>query len=176
MHTRVLEFLDSNNSLFESQYGFRPGMSCEHALLNAQNKILHSLNNEKISLLPCLHKVGSCVAWLHEMFMDSNEIFCEIWDFTKKFTWKFQISFVKTVRITQSNLTHQFSKPSLKLASITTKLLLGHLCTKIFKNLACSGHLLHHDTCNFLSNRKVFVLISSLKNCLRVKPSLPNRF
>ena len=51
MHTRVLEFLDSNNSLFESQYGFRPGMSCEHALLNAQNKILHSLGNKKISLL-----------------------------------------------------------------------------------------------------------------------------
>ena len=51
MHARVLEFLDSNNSLFESQYGFRPGMSCEHALLNAQNKILHSLNSQKISLL-----------------------------------------------------------------------------------------------------------------------------
>jgi len=48
MHARVLEFLDSNNSLFESQYGFRPGMSCEHALLNAQNKILHSLNSKKI--------------------------------------------------------------------------------------------------------------------------------
>ena len=29
MHSRVLEFLDSNGSLFESQYGFRPGMSCE---------------------------------------------------------------------------------------------------------------------------------------------------
>ena len=51
MHARVLEFLDSNESLFESQYGFRPGMSCEHALLNAQNKILHSLNSKKIALL-----------------------------------------------------------------------------------------------------------------------------
>ena len=51
MHSRVLEFLDSNGSLFESQYGFRPGMSCEHAILNAQNSILHSLNNKQIAVL-----------------------------------------------------------------------------------------------------------------------------
>ena len=51
MHTRVLQFLDSNGSLFESQYGFRPGMSCEHALLNAQNSILHSLNKNQIAVL-----------------------------------------------------------------------------------------------------------------------------
>ncbi|MCP4491665.1 MAG: hypothetical protein GY820_30820, partial [Gammaproteobacteria bacterium] len=40
MHTRILDILDSNGSLFESQYGFSPGRSCEHALLNAQNIIL----------------------------------------------------------------------------------------------------------------------------------------
>ncbi len=51
MHTRVLDFLDSNNSLFENQYGFRPGRSCEHALLNAQNTIIHSLNKKEIALL-----------------------------------------------------------------------------------------------------------------------------
>ena len=51
MHSRVLKFLDSNCSLFESQHGFRPGMSCEHALLNAQNSILHSLNNKQIAVL-----------------------------------------------------------------------------------------------------------------------------
>ena len=51
MHARVLEFLDKNDSLFENQYGFRPGRSCEHALLNAQNSILHSLNKKQISLL-----------------------------------------------------------------------------------------------------------------------------
>ncbi|KAL5272936.1 hypothetical protein ACHWQZ_G000943 [Mnemiopsis leidyi] len=51
MHSRVLDFLDKNNSLFENQYGFRPGRSCEHALLNAQNSLLHSLNKNQISLL-----------------------------------------------------------------------------------------------------------------------------
>ncbi|KAL5249657.1 hypothetical protein ACHWQZ_G018500 [Mnemiopsis leidyi] len=51
MHSRVLDFLDKNNSLFENQYGFRPGRSCEHALLNAQNSILHSLNKNQVSLL-----------------------------------------------------------------------------------------------------------------------------
>ena len=51
MHIRVLNFLDKNGSLFESQYGFRPGMSCEHAILNAQNSLLHSLNNKQIAVL-----------------------------------------------------------------------------------------------------------------------------
>ena len=51
MHKRVLEFFDQNNTLFENQYGLRPGRSCEHALLNAQNSILQSLNKKQISVL-----------------------------------------------------------------------------------------------------------------------------
>ena len=51
MHRRVLEFLDKNNSLFENQYGFRPGRSCEHALLNAHNTILQSLGKNQMALL-----------------------------------------------------------------------------------------------------------------------------
>ena len=51
MHCRILKFLESNNSLFEMQYGFRPGRSCEHALLNAQNSLLESLSKRQISLL-----------------------------------------------------------------------------------------------------------------------------
>ena len=51
MHTRILNFLEKNNSLYEDQYGFRPGRSCEHALLNAQNSLLESLNKRQISLL-----------------------------------------------------------------------------------------------------------------------------
>ena len=51
MYNRILNFLEKNNSLYETQYGFRPGRSCEHALLNAQNSILDSLNKRQISLL-----------------------------------------------------------------------------------------------------------------------------
>ena len=51
MHKRLLTFLETNRSLHELQYGFRPGRSCEHALLTAQNYLLNSLNKNKISLL-----------------------------------------------------------------------------------------------------------------------------
>ena len=43
--------MESNNSLFEMQYGFRKGRSCEHALLTAQNEILSSLSKKEIALL-----------------------------------------------------------------------------------------------------------------------------
>ena len=51
MHTRLLEFFEYNNSLYENQYGFRSGRSCEHALLNAQNTLLDSLSKRQVSLL-----------------------------------------------------------------------------------------------------------------------------
>ena len=51
MHNRVVEFMESNQSFHELQYGFRAGRYCEHALLSAQNHILHSLNKQEISLL-----------------------------------------------------------------------------------------------------------------------------
>ena len=43
--------MQSNNSLYEMQYGFRSGRSCEHALLAAQNILLENLSKKKISLL-----------------------------------------------------------------------------------------------------------------------------
>ena len=51
IHIRMLNFLESNNSLFDNQYGFRPQRSCEHALLNAQNSLLDSLSKHQVSLL-----------------------------------------------------------------------------------------------------------------------------
>ncbi len=51
MHNRVMDFFGKNSSLFEGQYGFRPGRSCEHALLDAQNTILHSLAKKEVALL-----------------------------------------------------------------------------------------------------------------------------
>ena len=51
MHKRLTSFLESNDSIYENQYGFRSGRSCEHALLNAQNLLLESLSKRQVSLL-----------------------------------------------------------------------------------------------------------------------------
>lgn len=51
MHVRISNFMESNNSLFETQFGFRKGRSCEHALLTAQNELLSSLSKKEIALL-----------------------------------------------------------------------------------------------------------------------------
>ena len=51
MHNRIVDFMEANNSLYEMQYGFRSGRSCEHAVLKAQSVLLDSLNRNQISLL-----------------------------------------------------------------------------------------------------------------------------
>ena len=51
MHSRVYNFLERNKSLYDMQFGFRPGRSCEHALLVAQNDILSALNKKQTALL-----------------------------------------------------------------------------------------------------------------------------
>ena len=51
MHTRVYNFLQHNNCLYDRQFGFRKNRSCEHALLVAQNEILSALNKKQITLL-----------------------------------------------------------------------------------------------------------------------------
>ena len=51
MHSRVYDFLEQNRSLYDMQFGFRPGRSCEHALLVAKNEILSALNKKQTALL-----------------------------------------------------------------------------------------------------------------------------
>ena len=51
IHCRVTTFLEKNNSLYNHQFGFRKQHSCEHALLAAQNTILHALDKKQIAML-----------------------------------------------------------------------------------------------------------------------------
>ena len=51
MHTRLTEHLQEQTILHDSQYGFRRGHSCEHALLEAQNKLTLALDRKQIALL-----------------------------------------------------------------------------------------------------------------------------
>ena len=44
-------FFEHNSTIYENQYGFRSGRSCEHALLNAQNTLNDTLNKKQIALL-----------------------------------------------------------------------------------------------------------------------------
>ena len=51
IHVRISDFMKSNNSLYESQYGFRSRHSCEHALISAQKCILDALDKKQIAML-----------------------------------------------------------------------------------------------------------------------------
>lgn len=51
MHSRIYNFLQSNNSLNDMQFGFRKQRSCEHALLIAQNELITALNKKQIAML-----------------------------------------------------------------------------------------------------------------------------
>ena len=51
MHARLTKFLNENDIIFKSQYGFRSGHCCEHALLEVQNRISHALEKKQIAVL-----------------------------------------------------------------------------------------------------------------------------
>ena len=51
MYSRLTSFFDKNNVIYPRQYGFRSQHSCEHALLDAQNTILSTLDKKQIALL-----------------------------------------------------------------------------------------------------------------------------
>ena len=51
MQSRIMNFFVEKNALFEMQYGVQQGRSWEHALLNAENTSLNSLNRRQIYIL-----------------------------------------------------------------------------------------------------------------------------
>ena len=51
MHYRLTTFLNRHNIISSSQYGFRSGHSCEHALIDAQSRITAALGRKQIALL-----------------------------------------------------------------------------------------------------------------------------
>ena len=51
MHYRLTTFFNKHNIISRSQYGFRAGHSCEHALLDAQSRITTALDRKQIALL-----------------------------------------------------------------------------------------------------------------------------
>ena len=51
MHCRIVKFMEENRSLYDNQFGFRAGRSCEHALLAANNQLLDAINKNRVALL-----------------------------------------------------------------------------------------------------------------------------
>ena len=49
MHSRLYNFLDKNNSLYNLQFGFRKNYSTNHALLSIVEEIRHNLDNKTFS-------------------------------------------------------------------------------------------------------------------------------
>ena len=76
MHNRITDFMDSNNSFYEMQYGFRSGRSCEHALLKAQSILLDNLSKNQISLLLFID-FSKALTWSTILFYYKNLIIME---------------------------------------------------------------------------------------------------
>ena len=51
MHERLSRFINENSLLFLSQYNYRAGHSCEHALIDARNKLNYALEKKKTAAL-----------------------------------------------------------------------------------------------------------------------------
>lgn len=67
IHKRMIDFLLENNQINSSQYGFRPGHSTLHALINATENIYHSLDTN-------LHTLG--------IFIDFSKAFDTVSQFS----------------------------------------------------------------------------------------------
>ena len=50
MYTRVYDFMQNTNQIYESQYGFRTGHSCENAISEALGEIVKGLQNGKTTV------------------------------------------------------------------------------------------------------------------------------
>ena len=50
VHKRLYSFLNANNILTDSQFGFQPGISTEYAILELQNRLISNITQKKWSL------------------------------------------------------------------------------------------------------------------------------
>ncbi|MCP4489717.1 MAG: reverse transcriptase family protein, partial [Gammaproteobacteria bacterium] len=94
MQARLVKHLKLRNILYASQYGFSAGHSCEHALLEAQHKILRALERKRVTALllldfskafdavsheTLLHKLehygvrGLCLSWFKSYLTDRRQ-------------------------------------------------------------------------------------------------------
>ena len=68
--TQLMEYLESNNLLSQSQHGFRPHLSTETALLKLNEKIYNNIDSRKISLLLLLDLSKAFDSISHDILMD----------------------------------------------------------------------------------------------------------
>ena len=73
MHNRVVNFLEDNNALYDMQFGFRAGRSCEQALLTANNEILSALSKKQIALLLLIDFSKAFDMVDHDIMLDKLE-------------------------------------------------------------------------------------------------------
>ena len=70
VHQQLSTYLESNNLLTQSQYGFRSGRSSEMALLSVTEPILRGMEDHKFSLL-CLLDLSKAFDWVpHHLLLD----------------------------------------------------------------------------------------------------------
>ena len=75
MYKRVYKFIDKNNILYNSQYGFRNQKSCEHAITELVAKVLHAKEDGKLSASIFLDLSKAFDTLNHEVLLQKLECY-----------------------------------------------------------------------------------------------------
>ena len=164
MYSRTYEFLTQNESLYESQYGFRKKHSCEHAITELVGQIAKSLENKQYTIAVYLDLSKAFDTLSHHVLyekLDKYGIRGVALSWYKSYltnrTMQAKCNSGNNTDVLSSNFALNFGTPQ---SSCLGPLLFLIFCNDLIKILEnCRGILFADDTTVYKSNKSLKYLI-----------------